>query len=61
MLHFLKLVGAGLVGALAFSLSPIFPLYAMLPVALVVCALIIGSAIARDIRDARRGRAILPA
>lgn len=61
MKHLLALIAAGLVGAFAFTFGAIFPLYVMLPLVLVACALIIGTAILRDVLDAARARAIVEA
>ena len=50
-------IATGLIGALAVTAGAIFPLPVMLPIALVACAIIIGSAILSDRRDARKLRA----
>lgn len=57
MNRLLRLSAAGLVGALGFTLGAIFPLWVMLPLVLVVCGLIIGTAIVRDAIDERERQA----
>jgi hypothetical protein len=52
--HFLGLVFGGIIAALAFTVGAIAPLFVTMPVALIFCACLIGSAIAAERRDARR-------
>ena len=51
--HLLKLIGIGVLFAFVFCLSPVVPLYVIIPATLTVCGVIIGSAIINDLQATR--------